>query len=125
MASREDRNGDAVRPARIDWTGEGQPLATDFDDVYFSRQDGLAETRHVFLAGNDLADRWTRLEAKDSFVIGETGFGTGLNVLAAWSLFLETAPPGATARPHRTERRPGRDGAPGFTPRDRAWLRLG
>ncbi|MCR9258011.1 MAG: tRNA (5-methylaminomethyl-2-thiouridine)(34)-methyltransferase MnmD [Alphaproteobacteria bacterium] len=59
-----------------------------FDDVYFSAEDGLAETRHVFLAGNDLPGAWV---GKECFVIAETGFGTGLNFLAAWKLFEETA----------------------------------
>ena len=60
-----------------------------YDDVYFSAQDGLAETRHVFLDGNDLS---ARLKGYDGeFVIGETGFGTGLNFLAAWDLFEAVA----------------------------------
>ncbi|MCB2137686.1 MAG: tRNA (5-methylaminomethyl-2-thiouridine)(34)-methyltransferase MnmD, partial [Rhodobacteraceae bacterium] len=53
-----------------------------FDDPYFSLADGLAETRHVFLAGNDLPSRF-----RDGFSIAELGFGTGLNLLttaAAW-----------------------------------------
>ncbi|MCB1555694.1 MAG: bifunctional tRNA (5-methylaminomethyl-2-thiouridine)(34)-methyltransferase MnmD/FAD-dependent 5-carboxymethylaminomethyl-2-thiouridine(34) oxidoreductase MnmC [Alphaproteobacteria bacterium] len=58
-----------------------------FDDVYFSRDGGLAETRHVFLAGNDLPAAW---KDRDHFTIAETGFGTGLNLLAAWQRFEET-----------------------------------
>ena len=63
-----------------------------FDDVYFSAEDGLAETRHVFLAGNSLPEAF---DGADEFVIGETGFGTGLNFLAVWKLFEETAKAGA------------------------------
>ncbi len=59
-----------------------------FDDVYFSIHDGLAEARHVFLAGNQLPDAW---HGKDDFVILETGFGTGLNFLAVWESFELTA----------------------------------
>lgn len=59
-----------------------------FEDIYFSPDDGLAETRHVFLGGNDLPERWT---GRSRFTIAETGFGTGLNFLAAWALFEETA----------------------------------
>ena len=62
-----------------------------FDDIYFSAADGLAETRHTFLAGNDLPAAW---DGRPVFTIGETGFGTGLNFLAAWTLFAETARPG-------------------------------
>lgn len=63
-----------------------------FDDIYFSPDDGLAETRHVFLAGNGLPDGWAGCK---NFTIAETGFGTGLNFLATWTLFDQTAEPGA------------------------------
>jgi tRNA 5-methylaminomethyl-2-thiouridine biosynthesis bifunctional protein len=62
-----------------------------FADVYFSAQDGLAETRHVFLDGNDLPGLW---EGREHFTVLETGFGTGLNFLALWKLFEESAGPG-------------------------------
>ncbi len=66
--------------------------SSEFDDVYFSAEDGLAETRYVFLKGNDLAERWQGQAMNDTrFVICETGFGTGLNFLATWKLFQETA----------------------------------
>lgn len=61
-----------------------------FDDIYFSPDDGLAETHHVFLHGNNLPAAW---ENQKSFTITETGFGTGLNFLCAWKLFDETAKP--------------------------------
>ena len=59
------------------------PRSEQFDDVYFSVQDGLAETRHVFLDGNNLPQAW---QGKDNFTICETGFGTGLNFLAVLQL---------------------------------------
>jgi tRNA 5-methylaminomethyl-2-thiouridine biosynthesis bifunctional protein len=59
---------------------------------------GLDETRHVFLAGNALGERWTALAPFAQFVIGETGFGTGLNFVCAWQLWERAAPP--TARLH-------------------------
>ncbi|MCB9990768.1 MAG: bifunctional tRNA (5-methylaminomethyl-2-thiouridine)(34)-methyltransferase MnmD/FAD-dependent 5-carboxymethylaminomethyl-2-thiouridine(34) oxidoreductase MnmC [Rhodospirillales bacterium] len=62
-----------------------------FDDIYFSPEDGLAETQHVFLDGNGLPQRW---QGRERFTIAETGFGTGLNFLAAWALFEQTAKPG-------------------------------
>ena len=58
---------------------DGILRATEFGDVYFSAEDGLAESRHVFLRGNGLPDR---LMDNPSLVIAETGFGTGLNLLA-------------------------------------------
>lgn len=65
--------------AEIDWRDDRVPVSTRFDDPYFSIHDGLAETRHVFLAGNGLPGRFG-----DDFRIMETGFGTGLNFLTAW-----------------------------------------
>lgn len=71
------------------------PRSKVFDDVYFSAEDGLAETRHVFLAGCGLPDAW---EGCDEFVIAETGFGTGLNFLAVWKLFAEAGRSNQTLR---------------------------
>ena len=68
------------------------PFSERFGDVYFSADDGLEETRHVFLRGNGLPDAWV---GRDRFTICETGFGTGLNFLAAWQLFETTADPDA------------------------------
>ena len=62
----------------VSWRDGIIPVSTRFDDPYFSLSDGLAETRHVFLAGNDLPARF-----HPGFHIAETGFGTGLNLLAA------------------------------------------
>ncbi len=61
----------------LDWRDDVIPVSRRFDDPYFSLGGGLAETRHVFLAGNRLPDRF-----RDGFQIAELGFGTGLNLLA-------------------------------------------
>lgn len=63
--------------AELVWRDGDVPVSTRFDDPYFSLDNGLAETRHVFLGGNDLPARF-----RDGFHIGELGFGTGLNLLA-------------------------------------------
>ncbi len=86
-----------ITTANIRWR-DGQPESVPFGDVYYSRDDGLAESQHVFLAGNNLADRWGCLPAGADFTVMETGFGTGLNFLAAVALWLELAP--ADARLH-------------------------
>ncbi|MES1936431.1 bifunctional tRNA (5-methylaminomethyl-2-thiouridine)(34)-methyltransferase MnmD/FAD-dependent 5-carboxymethylaminomethyl-2-thiouridine(34) oxidoreductase MnmC [Salinisphaera hydrothermalis] len=95
--SQDDGRTLGIEPATIDIAGR-TPRAPAYDDVYFSADDGLAESRHVFLDGNDLATRWARWSASRAFVIGETGFGTGRNMLLAWRLFREVAP--AAARLH-------------------------
>lgn len=60
------------------------PYSEIFDDIYFSPKDGPAETRHVFLDANNLPERFKQ---HNQFVIGETGFGTGLNFFMAWQDF--------------------------------------
>lgn len=62
----------------LNWRDGVIPVSTRFDDPYFSLNDGLAETQHVFLAGNDLPAR-----LRSGFQIAELGFGTGLNLLAS------------------------------------------
>ncbi len=68
-----------IKTARIEWQDNKQPVSARFDDPYYSTQDGLEESRHVFLTGNGLPERF-----EDGFHIAELGFGTGLNLLAAW-----------------------------------------
>lgn len=67
---------------QIDWreveTGGHVPVSQRFDDPFYSLDNGLSETRHVFLAGNDLPARF-----RPGFQIAELGFGTGLNLIAA------------------------------------------
>ncbi|MGL6046864.1 MAG: bifunctional tRNA (5-methylaminomethyl-2-thiouridine)(34)-methyltransferase MnmD/FAD-dependent 5-carboxymethylaminomethyl-2-thiouridine(34) oxidoreductase MnmC, partial [Vogesella sp.] len=82
-----------LHPARLDWS-TGLPMSADYGDVYFSRDSGLAETRHVFVDNNDLPQRFAALQSGELFTIGETGFGTGLNFLVAWQCFLAHAPAG-------------------------------
>lgn len=64
--------------AELTWRDGTLPISTRFDDPYFSLENGLAETRHVFLVGNDLPARFA-----PDFHIAELGFGTGLNMFAA------------------------------------------
>ena len=77
-----------IQHAKIHFNQENTPVSDKFDDVYFSNQDGLAETHYVFLEGNQLWERWVNYQ-EAHFVIAETGFGTGLNFFAVTSLFRE------------------------------------
>jgi tRNA U34 5-methylaminomethyl-2-thiouridine-forming methyltransferase MnmC len=63
--------------ATIEWRDGNIPISKQFDDPYFSIASGLEETRHVFLASNDLPNRLSA-----GFHVAELGFGTGLNLLA-------------------------------------------
>lgn len=80
------------RDPRLIWTEAGEPRSGRFDDVYFSAEDGLAESRAVFLEGCGLPQGWA---GRDHYTIAELGFGTGLNIAAALDLWHRTRPAGA------------------------------
>lgn len=84
-----------VIPANLQWDEDQVPRSDKFGDLYFSAENGLDESRHVFLNGNNLTDRWANLTKGDVFVIAETGFGSGLNLLAAAELWEQIAHPEA------------------------------
>ncbi len=75
-----------IQTAEITIGSDATPRSTQYDDIYFSADDGLAEARTVFLGGNDLPTKW---QDKARFVIAETGFGTGLNFLATWQAWRD------------------------------------
>lgn len=80
----------------LDWREDGTPVARRHDDIYFSADDGLAETRAVFLEGCGLPDAWA---GRETFTVAELGFGTGLNFLALWDLW-QAHRPSPSARLH-------------------------
>lgn len=75
-----------IKNAQLEWNESGTPISHQFDDVYFSNQNGLEESRYVFIKQNHLLERW-QAALQPRFVIAETGFGTGLNFLAVWQEF--------------------------------------
>ena len=81
----------ACDPPRLDWSRPGTPAATDFGDIYFSVDGGLEETEAVYLRGCGLPERW---QGRSRFSIGELGFGSGLNFLAAWRMWNNHKPGG-------------------------------
>ncbi len=80
--NRDHQNWQAVPSASINWQDQ-TPSSTDFNDIYYSREHGLAESRHVFLQQNRIPERF-QSHCDDSFCVVETGFGSGLNFLATW-----------------------------------------
>lgn len=70
------------------------PRSERFEDIYFSKENGMEETRHVFLDGNNVPFCWESEEPGKKFVICETGFGTGLNFLMAQNAFEKIAKKG-------------------------------
>lgn len=81
-----------TQPHDITWHADRVPVSQRFDDPFYSLQDGLAEARHVFLAGNDLPAR-----LRPGFQIAELGFGTGLNLIATALIWAERRPDRAEA----------------------------
>ena len=81
-----------LQPPDLTWRKHRTPASERFDDVYYTVESGLDETRHVFLDGTNLHDRF---RAGGQIVVAETGFGTGLNFLTTWQLWRQSAPPGA------------------------------
>lgn len=75
-----------IEHAELSWNDQGTPVSRAFDDVYFSNQNGLEETRYVFLDGNGLPARFAS-HPRDLLIVAETGFGTGLNFLTLWQAF--------------------------------------
>ncbi|MDB5871026.1 MAG: hypothetical protein JWQ07_468 [Ramlibacter sp.] len=68
-------------PETVEWLPDGTPRSPRFDDVYRSSTGGLEQARHVFLHGCGLPNAWA---GRPQWRILETGFGLGLNFLAAW-----------------------------------------
>jgi tRNA 5-methylaminomethyl-2-thiouridine biosynthesis bifunctional protein len=75
-------------PSPLVWQ-DGQPRSRLFGDIYYSLEDGLAETRAVFLDGCGLPDAWA---GRSRFTVAELGFGTGLNIAALLDLWSRTRP---------------------------------
>ncbi|PQZ83619.1 MULTISPECIES: FAD-dependent 5-carboxymethylaminomethyl-2-thiouridine(34) oxidoreductase MnmC [unclassified Brevundimonas] len=71
------------------WAEDGSPRSGRFGDVYFSKDDGLAETRAVFLDGCGLPGAWSD---RADFTVAELGFGTGLNIVALLDLWRRARP---------------------------------
>jgi len=78
----------AIQTAMLIWNEQGTPVSKQFNDVYFSNQNGLEETRYVFLNGNRLPQRFAN-HPRPLFIVAETGFGTGLNFLALCQAFAD------------------------------------
>lgn len=68
----------------LTWKDDGTPVDERVGDVYYSVEDGLAESRAVFLTGCGMPETW---QGRASYTIAELGFGTGLNFLAAWHMW--------------------------------------
>ncbi|MBF0366563.1 MAG: tRNA (5-methylaminomethyl-2-thiouridine)(34)-methyltransferase MnmD [Oligoflexia bacterium] len=82
--NKDSKNSQVVVPWAKIVFGPDHISSTRYDDIYFSNQGRFDEGMHVFMSGNDLPRRF--LEESNHFVIGEIGFGMGLNFLLATTL---------------------------------------
>jgi len=94
-----------IRTATLEWQGE-TPRSQIHQDSYFMPGCGYEESQAVFIVGNALSQRFSALQPGELFVIGETGFGTGLNLLLAARCFLDHAPAEAHLELFSAERYP-------------------
>ena len=77
-----------VENAALAFANDGVAYSEAFADLYHSIDGGLAQARAIFVEGNALPARWG---GRDTFTILETGFGLGLNFLAAWDAWRADA----------------------------------
>ena len=89
MSDEAPANVNDTASPQLLWAEDGSPRSGRFGDVYFSKDDGLAETRAVFLAGCGLPEAWN---SRDHFTVAELGFGTGLNIAALLDLWRREGP---------------------------------
>ena len=92
-----------LTPARFELDPQATLYSTLYGDVYASADGAFAQATHVFLSGNDLPGRW---RGARNFVIVETGFGAGVNFLAAWGTWRSSAAAGARLHYISVEKHP-------------------
>ncbi|WP_206484499.1 bifunctional tRNA (5-methylaminomethyl-2-thiouridine)(34)-methyltransferase MnmD/FAD-dependent 5-carboxymethylaminomethyl-2-thiouridine(34) oxidoreductase MnmC [Thalassotalea sp. G2M2-11] len=78
---------------KITFQADGSPYSEQFDDIYFDTESGFSQSEQVFINGNNIAEQLLseKLNACDTFTIGETGFGTGLNFLLTLKCYQRLA----------------------------------
>ena len=64
-----------------------------YNDIYFDKANGMQESDHVYLKTNNLA---MKFKNTDMFTVAELGFGTGLNFLLTWQLWLKSRKPNSS-----------------------------
>lgn len=95
-----------LQTAQIQWR-QNLPVAQAFDDVYFSTEDGIAESHYVFFEHNKIGQRFSEFVNRQVpcsktaanawqfsdiavFRIAETGFGSALNFLLTAQQWCES-----------------------------------
>lgn len=78
----------------LSWDAHGVPYSVHYDDKYFCNKNGYEDALNVMCKGNRLSERFQALDPArpGTFIILETGFGTGLSFCCTWRLWRERAP---------------------------------
>ncbi len=76
-----------IEQTKISFQKDGSPYSTQFDDIYFDTAQGTKQSECVFIEGNNIENRLANNSG--TFVIAETGFGTGLNFLLTLKIFQQ------------------------------------
>ena len=85
-----------IKTAAIDWR-DNLPFCQSEDVLYFSIDTVLAQSRNVFIDGNNLIKRWLAMATDETIIfnVAETAFGAGINFLLTWCLWSQYAPQNA------------------------------
>lgn len=73
----------------LEWKDDNIPISPEFDDIYYAKENGLEESRYVFLEHNHFPEIWSK---SGHLQVAELGFGTGLNYLSCLQSFIDHAP---------------------------------
>ncbi|SEK41005.1 tRNA 5-methylaminomethyl-2-thiouridine biosynthesis bifunctional protein [Colwellia chukchiensis] len=68
-----------IDQTKVSFQHDGSPYSNRFNDIYFDISQGTQQSECVFINGNNITARLAK--GPKTFVIAETGFGTGLNFL--------------------------------------------
>lgn len=82
-----------IQPARIRFDPQGNAFSEAYHDIYFNPNDAAGKTNHLFHRATRFAEHLAHLPDGRPLVVGELGFGLGLNFLGTWNKFKRLAPP--------------------------------
>ncbi|MEM1108073.1 MAG: FAD-dependent 5-carboxymethylaminomethyl-2-thiouridine(34) oxidoreductase MnmC [Planctomycetota bacterium] len=81
-----------IQPAQIRFDPQGNAFSEAFDDIYFNPDDAIGKTNHLFHRATRFDEQLAALPPDQPFIVGELGFGLGLNFLGTLTKFNEQAP---------------------------------
>ncbi|MEM9417784.1 MAG: FAD-dependent 5-carboxymethylaminomethyl-2-thiouridine(34) oxidoreductase MnmC [Planctomycetota bacterium] len=82
----------SIHPAQIRFDDQGNAYSDTFDDIYFNPNNAAGKTNHLFHRATRFDEKLKQLEPGVPFIVGELGFGLGLNFLGTWAKFKRLAP---------------------------------